>query len=429
MSAGLIFLIFFICLFIAIPVSSSLGIVSILPGLIDPTFPASATYVIRAMLGGVDSFPLLAIPMFVLSGIIMAKGGVSKKLFDVFSYFIGKRTAGMPSAVIVTCLFYGAISGSAPATVAAVGSMTIPVLINLGYDVKFSTALVAVAGSLGVIIPPSIPFILYGMASGASIGDMFTAGIIPGFLIAGCLIVYSYIYCKKHGEDKEKINETVDALRKKGIVKVLLDSFWALLTPVIILGSIYSGVASPTEAAVLSVFYALIISLFVYKTLTLKEIPNIFRESIRTFGPMLFILAAASAFARVLALMNVPQTVSVWITSTFTSKAVILLVINLFLLLVGMVMDGGPAILILTPIMVPIMNTIGVDLVHFGIFMVVNLAIGFVTPPVGINLFVASSLTKIPVMEVSKHAMPFILLFLVALALIVIFPQISLILL
>jgi len=429
MSAGTIFLAFFVCLFIAIPVSSSLGIVSILPGLVDPSFPASATYVIRAMLGGVDSFPLLAIPMFVLSGIIMAKGGVSKKLFDVFSFFIGKFTAGMPCAVIVTCLFYGAISGSAPATVAAVGSMTIPVLINLGYDVKFSTALVAVAGSLGVIIPPSIPFILYGMASGASIGDMFTAGIVPGFLIAGCLMIYSYIYCKKHGEDKEKINESVDALRQKGIGKVLMDSFWALLTPVIILGSIYSGVASPTEAAVLSVFYALIISLFVYKTLTIKEIPDIFRESIRTFGPMLFILAAASAFARILALMNVPQSVSVWITSTFTSKAVILLVINIFLLLVGMVMDGGPAILILTPIMVPIMNSIGVDLIHFGIFMVVNLAIGFVTPPVGINLFVASSLTKLPVMEVAKHAAPFILLFLVALALIVIFPQISLCLL
>lgn len=429
MSAGIIFLIFFLCLFIAIPVSSSLGIVCILPGFVDPTFPASATYVIRAMLGGVDSFPLLAIPMFVLSGIIMAKGGVSKKLFDVFSFFIGKLTAGMPSAVIVTCLFYGAISGSAPATVAAVGSMTIPVLVNLGYNRNFSTALVAVSGSLGVIIPPSIPFILYGMASGVSVGDMFTAGIIPGFLIAGCLMVYAFYYCKKNGEDKVKINETVDGLRKKGLLRVFLDSFWALLTPVIILGSIYSGVASPTEAAVLSVFYSLIISLFVYKTLKFKEIPDIFRESIKTFGPMLFILAAASAFARVLALMNVPQSVSAWITGTFTSKAVILLVINLFLLLVGMVMDGGPAILILTPIMVPIMNLIGVDLIHFGIFMVVNLAIGFVTPPIGINLFVASSLTKIPVMDVAKNAFPFILLFLVALTLIVIFPQISLVLL
>ncbi len=429
MTAGTIFLAFFVFLAISIPVASSIGLVSILPGLVDPSFPASATYVIRAMMGGVDSFPLLAIPMFVLSGIIMAKGGVSKKLFEVFAFFIGKFTAGMPCAVIVTCLFYGAISGSSPATVAAVGSMTVPVLISLGYDVKFSTALVAVAGGLGVIIPPSIPFILYGMASGASIGDMFTAGILPGLLIAGCLMSYAIFYCKKHGEDKEKINETVDALRSKGIGKVLMDSSWALMTPVIILGSIYSGVASPTEAAVISVFYALIVSLFVYKTLTIKEIPSIFSESVRTFGPMLFILAAASAFARILALMNVPQSVSLWITSTFTSKAVILLVVNLFLLLVGMVMDGGPAILILTPIMVPIMNSIGVDLVHFGLFMVVNLAIGFVTPPVGINLFVASSVTKIPVMDVAKHATPFIILFLVALALLVIFPQISLVLL
>lgn len=429
MSAGLVFLAFFVCLMISVPVGTSIGVTSILPSVIDPSFPANGTYVIRAMFGGVDSFPLLAIPMFILSGILMSRGGVSKKLFDVFTYMVGKRTAGIPCAVIVTCLFYGAISGSAPATVAAVGSMTIPVLIGLGYDKVFATAIVAVAGSLGVIIPPSIPFILYSTASGQSVGDMFTAGIIPGLLIAGCLMLYAFYYCKKHGEDKEKIAASVDVLRDKGFIKVFKDSFWALLTPVIILGGIYSGVTSPTEAAVVSVFYAIIISLFVYKTLKIKDIPAILVESIRTYAPMLFILAAATAFARVLALLNVPQTVSAFITGTFSNKWVILLVINLFLLLVGMVMDGGPAILILTPILAPIMQIIGVDLIHFGIFLVVNLAIGFVTPPIGINLFVASSLTDLPVVEVAKQAIPFILLFLLALALIVIFPQISLILL
>ena len=198
MSAGLVLFLFFVCLLIAIPISTSLGIVSVLPGAFDASFTASATYVVRSMFGRLDSFPLLAVPMFILSGIIMARGGISKRLFDLFSYFIGKKTAGLPCAVVVTCLFYGAISGSGIATVAAVGSMTIPLLVNLGYDKKFCTALVAVAGSLGVIIPPSIPFIMFGMASGVSVSDIFLAGIVPGLLIGGMLMVYAVVYCKKN---------------------------------------------------------------------------------------------------------------------------------------------------------------------------------------------------------------------------------------
>ena len=246
MPVVVVFLIFIVCLVIAIPVSIALGIVAVLPGAFDPSFTASGQFVIRSMLGGIDSFPLLAVPMFVLSGILMARGGISKKLFDVFAYFLGKMTAGMPCAVIVTCLFYGAISGSAPATVAAVGSMTIPILTRLGYDKDFSTAVVAVAGGLGVIIPPSIPFIMYGMASGESVSDLFISGIIPGIMIGGLLMVYAIYYCKKHGEDKEKIAEVVDELHEKGFLSVLKESFWAILSPVIILGCIYSGIASPT---------------------------------------------------------------------------------------------------------------------------------------------------------------------------------------
>lgn len=423
---GIVFIIFILCLILAIPVSVSLGIVSVVPGMIEPSFTASAEYIIRSMVGGIDSFPLLAVPMFVLSGIIMARGGVSKKLFDVFSFFLGRFTAGIPCAVIVTCLFYGAISGSAPATVAAVGSMTIPLLVELGYDKTFTTAIVAVAGGLGVIIPPSIPYILYGMASGESVGSLFIAGIIPGILISVLLMLYAIYYCKKNGEDREKIDTVVNELHKKGFIKVLLESFWALLTPVIILGCIYSGIASPTEAAVISVFYALMISIFIYKSIKVKELYGIFVEAIRTYAPILYILAASVAFSRVLTLLQVPQIISSWILDNFTSKVLILIVINLFLLVVGMVMDTSPAILILTPILLPIIKEIGVNPIHFGIIMVINLAIGFVTPPIGINLFVASSLSEIPVMDIAKKAMPLILFFLIALLLVTFIPVISL---
>ena len=429
MSSVLIFIIFVICLVIAIPVSISLGIVSVLPGAIDSSFTASGTFVIRSMLGGLDSFPLLAVPMFVLSGILMARGGISRRLFDIFAYFMGKRTAGMPCAVIVTCLFYGAISGSGPATVAAVGSMTIPILLEMGYEKNFTTALVAVAGGLGVIIPPSIPFIMYGSASGASVSDLFIAGIIPGLLIGALLMIYSIYYCKKHGEDQEKKMLVVGRLHEKGFLRVLKDGSFALLSPVIILGCIYTGIASPTEAAVISVFYALFISMFIYKTIKLTDMWAILVESIRTYTPILFILASAIAFSRVLTLMQVPQAISNWILSHFTSPIILLLVINIFLLLVGMFMDTTPAILILTPILLPIVESIGMDPIHFGVMMVVNLAIGFVSPPIGVNLFVASSLTEVPLMQIAKHALPMILYFLVALLIITFVPAVSLLLL
>ncbi len=429
MMTGVIFLIFFICLMIAIPISISLGIVSILPGILDSSFTVSAKYIVRSMFGGLDSFPLLAVPMFIFSGILMARGGISKRLFNVFSYFLGKFTAGIPCAVIVTCLFYGAISGSAPATVAAVGSMTIPFLCELGYDKKFATAIVAVAGGLGVIIPPSIPFIMYGTTTGESVSNLFMAGIIPGVIIAALLMIYSIVYCKKYGEDREKINKVTGELRKNGLFKLLKESFFALLSPIIILGCIYSGVASPTEAAVISVFYALILSVFIYKSIEIKDIFDVCVETIRTFAPILFILATSVAFSRVLTLMQVPQIVSEWILTNFSNKIIILLVINLVLLAVGMVMDTTPAILILTPILLPIVTAIGVNPIQFGVIMIVNLAIGFITPPIGINLFVASSLTDVPVMDIAKKSIPMIICFLIALLLFTFIPSISLMLL
>ena len=429
MPVGVLFIAFVVFLVIAIPVGITLGITAVLPHIFDPSFTVGAKYLIRAMFGGLDSFPLLAVPMFVLSGIIMAKGGISRKIFDVFAYFFGRFTAGMPCAVIVTCLFYGAISGSAPATVAAVGSMTAPILIGLGYDKTFTTSVVAVAGGLGVIIPPSIPFIMYGMASGASVSDLFLAGIIPGLVIAALLMGYAVCYCKQNGEDRVRIEAEIGKLHEKGFGRVFKDSFWALLSPIIVLGCIYSGITSPTEAAVISVYYALIVSLFIYKEIKFRELWGILVEAIKTFTPILFILAASTAFSRVLTLMQVPQEVSSFILGNFSNKIIILLVINAFLLLVGMVMDTTPAILILTPILLSIAQGIGMNPIQFGVIMVVNLAIGFVTPPIGVNLFVASALTDVPVMEIARKALPMIGLFLIALLIFTFVPAFSLALL
>ena len=426
---ALIMVIFIILLGLAVPIGIAVGITSLLPSILTDSFTVSGVYITRSMLGGINQTTLLAIPLFVLSGIIMARGGVSKKIFDVFSYFIGNLTAGIPCAVVATCLFFGAISGSAPATVAAVGSMTIPVMLEMGYDKKFTVALVAVSGGLGVIIPPSIPFILYAQAAGASVSDLFLAGVIPGLTIGAILMGYSFYYCKRHGEDKEAIRKITDELHKQSFFKVFFNSIWALLTPVIILGCIYSGITSPTEAAAISVFYALIISLFVYKTLKFKDLWAIFKEATRTFTPILFILAASVAFSRILTLMQVPQTVSTWIATSFSSKVAVLLIVNVILLIVGMIMDTTPAIMILTPILLPAVQVFGVDPIQFGIIMVVNLAIGFVTPPIGVNLFVASSLSKVPVMEIARKAMPMIIMFLIALLLFTFIPAFSLILL
>lgn len=422
----LIIILFIIMLCLAVPIGLAVAGTSILPSLMSDSFTVSGPFILRSMLGGVNQTTLLAIPLFVLSGIIMARGSVSKKLFDVFAYFIGKRTAGIPCAVVITCLFFGAISGSAPATVAAVGSMTIPIMLEMGYNKKFTVALVAVSGGLGVIIPPSIPFILYAQAAGVSVSDLFMAGIIPGFLIAFILMGYSWVYCKVNGEDKKAINRVVNELHKEKFIKVLSSSIWALITPIIILGCIYSGITSPTEAAAIAVFYSLVISLFVYRTLRFQDLWGIFIEAVRTYGPVLFILAASVAFSRILTLMQIPQGLSTWITNDFSNMGIILLVINIILLFVGMIMDTTPAIMILTPILLPAAQLFGVDPVHFGIIMVVNLAVGFVTPPIGVNLFVASSLSNVPVMELARKAAPMIVLFLVALLLITFIPSISL---
>lgn len=411
-------------LVLSAPIAVSLGWSVIAPVFVDSSFPVTGAYIIRSIISGADSTPLLAIPLFVLSGAIMASGGISKKLFDICAYLVGNRTGGVPCAVILTCLFYGA--GSGPATCAAVGAMAIPVLVDLGYDKVFAGAVVSSAAGLGIIIPPSIPFILYGMSTGASVGDLFIAGILPGLLIAVCLMTYTWYYCRKHGEDKERIAANHETLRSKGFVRVLLDGFWALLAPVLVLGGIYLGVVTPTEAACISVLYSLAVSLFVYRSMKFSEIWSQVIGSVKSYAPILALIALASVFSRVLALLGAPTAFAEWMLKTFHSSYSFLLALNLSLLILGMLIDVGPMVVIIGPLLAPIATALGIDLVHLGVVIIVNLAIGMISPPFGLNLFVASPMIDTPPLTLGKKALPFCACIFVALLLITYIESISL---
>lgn len=424
MAIGVFFILLAVLLIAAMPVGGVFGIMSILPSIINPSFPYGAADVARSMFAGMNSFTLLAVPLFMVSGMIMAEGGLSERLFNFFAYFIGNKTAGFPCAVIVTCMFYAAISGSSPATVSAVGAMTIPFLVSMGYEKIFAASIVTVAGGLGVIIPPSISYIVYSAAANASPSKLFTAGIIPGILIGFSLMVYSYYYCRKHGEDKEKLLTNYNEIRQREFWRLLKDSFWALLTPVIILGTIYSGMCSPTESAVISVFYGLFVCICIYKSISLRNLGDVFMSGAKTYVNILFVIAAATSFARCLTMLRYPPA-SQFVLAVSDNKIVILLIMNLIMLVCGMIIDNIPNIMILTPILVPIAAAVGVDPIHFGIIMTCNLAVGMVTPPMGINLFVASGMTKIPMLKLAKATVPFLIAFVIPLLVIVFVPQIS----
>ncbi|WP_434310432.1 TRAP transporter large permease [Hominifimenecus sp. rT4P-3] len=426
---ALVFICFFLCLIFAVPIAMCMGYATILPTLIDPSFSGNLEFVVRSMIKGVDVISILAVPLFMLSGAIMATGGLSKRLFDVFAVFIGRLPGGMPCAVVVTCLFYGAISGSGPATCAAVGTMCIPLLIELGYDRVFSSALVATAAGLGVIIPPSIPYIAYGLVTDTSVGDLFTAGILPGCLIAIWLMVYAVLYCRRHGEDRKKIEANYDRLKSRGVFGVIKDGFWALLTPVIILGGIYSGIVTPTEAACVSVFYAIFVCLFVYKTVKLRDLPGFFKSAVKSYAPLGMSLCLARAFVQILALLKAPQGLSAFLSGAVDNKYIFLIVLNLILFFLGMVIDVGPANTILAPMLLPFAVSMGINPVHLGIILTCNLAIGFVTPPFGVNLFVAAPMIQSDAMTVGRKALPLIGFYAIALIMITYIPAISLCLL
>ncbi|WP_209125198.1 TRAP transporter large permease [Alkalihalobacillus sp. BA299] len=407
----------FILLFmIRVPIGIALGVASLIT--IFYSGGITPMYLAQGLITSTDSFPLMAVPFFILAGEIMGQGGISRRLFNFAKVIVGNITGGLAIATVVTCIIFAAISGSGPATVAAIGGMVIPLMAQQGYDRKFATALVACAGTIGVIIPPSIPMVIYGVSSTTSIGNLFIAGIIPGLFIGLLLMLYSYVYAKMN-----QFDVGADRFDFKELWTKAKDAFWAILIPVIILGGIYGGIFTPTEAAVVAVVYGLIIGVFVYKELKPNMLFKVFANSALTTGVILIITGTATAFGRILSLERIPAMIGSAITSISDNTIVILLLINVFLLLVGTFMDTLAAIIILTPILYPIVTQMGIDPVHFGIIMVVNLAIGFITPPLGGNLFVAAGITRLAIWDIAKAALPMFILMVLALLLITYFPS------
>ncbi|SDJ10445.1 TRAP transporter large permease [Salimicrobium halophilum] len=409
----------FICLLIGVPIAISLGVSALTAIYFGSTLPLNI--IVQKAFTSLDSFPLLAIPFFMLAGILMGKGGVSKRLLHLATSMVGWMTGGLSMVTIVACMFFAAISGSGPATVAAIGGFMIPAMIARNYNPGFAASVPAAAGSIGVIIPPSIPFVIYGVTANVSVGDMFIAGILPGVLITILLMITAYIIAKRNDYKAEEGTKTSG----KEVLRALNDAKWALLIPVIILGGIYGGIFSPTEAAVVSVVYALLIGGFVYKELTWKTTYDAFLETIVINATTMIIIGLSVSFAYFMTLEQMPDQISAFLTGLTTNPFFILIVINLLLLVVGMFIDTISAVVILTPVLLPIVTEVGVDPVHFGVILVANLAIGFVTPPVGVNLFVASTVGKVKFERIVTGIVPFLVAMIIALLLITYIPQLS----
>ncbi|MCI5644052.1 MAG: TRAP transporter large permease [Peptoniphilus sp.] len=418
MESMVLFGIFFVLLILGIPIGYAIGI-STLVNIVSFT-DMPTMMIAQNSIAGVDSFPLLAIPFFMLAGNLMSSGGIAKRLVDFFQSFIGHITGGLGMVTIVVCMFFAAISGSAVATVSAVGAFMIPQMVNHGYSKGFSTALTAAAGTIGVIIPPSVPFVIYGVVSGASITQMFTAGFLPGILMGIALMIVCYIVSKKNGY---KGNENRKSLKE--IFHSFIDAFWAIMSPVIILGGIYAGVFTPTEAAVVSVVYSFVVGVFVYKELNLKEAYKSFRDAIVVNGATTFMVGLSTAFAALLTMEQIPMKIAMFITSLSDNGIVILILINIFLIIVGMFIDNIPGTIILTPILLPIVLRLGMSPITFGIMLTMNLAIGFCTPPYGINLFVATAISKVGMSVLTKEIIKFILALIVVLMLVTFVPLIT----
>lgn len=389
-----LFVLFALFLILGVPIAFSLGLSSLGALLIGD---GSLAVVASRLYSAADSFSLMAIPFFVLAGCIMEKGKLSRRLIDFAMELVGPLKGGLGYVTVVTSMFFSAISGSGPATTAAIGSITIPAMEENGYDKKFATALQATSGAMGPIIPPSIVFIQYGVATGTSIGALFIAGIVPGLLIGAALIIMNGIISHKKGYGGS--NKKYSVIR---IWKSFKNAALVILMPVIILGGIYGAIFTPTEAAIVACVYGLILACVIYRELSLKDIKDVFVSSCKTTSMIMLAITCASLFGWILSSERIPERIAASVLAVTSDKFTLLIAINILLLIVGCLLDQGSATIILAPILTPIAVAVGVDPIHFGALMVTNLCLGLVTPPVGVNLYVACGIAKLKIEDIVK---------------------------
>ena len=419
MSVGLaIALAFVASLVLAVPIATAMGVASIVAILVAGL---PVTFLVQVMFEALNSFPLIAIPLFILAGGIMERGGLSQRIVDIFMPLIGKTHGGLAIVTVLACMFFAAISGSGPPTVAAIGSIMIPSMIRQGYAPAFAGGVTASGGTLGILIPPSVPMIIYGVSSETSIPRLFAAGIAPGIMVGGLLIGAAYVLSRRRGY---RSAESVTDLG--AFVRALRRGIWALLAPIIILGGIYTSVFTPTESAVVAVVYGLVVSTVIYREMDFAKLRETFVFSATISGSVLVIIATATVFGQILTLQNIPQDLAKWIASLSDNKHVILFVIIAALIFIGMWMDTIAQIILLTPVLLPVVKNLGVDPVHFGIIFVLCCEIGFLTPPLGVNLFVAMRLTGVSLESLSKSALPYVVVLILSVVIIVFFPQLAL---
>lgn len=412
-----VFTLLFLFLFLGLPIAISLGFASFAVIYFFTTDPLPD--LAGKVFSGINNFPLMAIPFFVLAGNIFTTGGVAKRLINLANAFIGHLPGGISIAAILACALFAAISGSSPATVVAIGSIMIPAMVKMGFPREYGVGSIATAGSLGILIPPSVPMIVYCVTVEQSVGKMFLAGIVPGLLLASMLAFVSFIVAKKNQyplSPKATFSERMKALR---------ESIWSLSLPVIVIGGIYSGLFTPTESAAVAVFIGLAVGLFIHKDLKLHDLPRILVESTKTTAMLFFIITMAMVFAHILTLERIPHELVAMIEDMNMGKIAFLLIVNLILFIAGQFMEPTAIITILAPILFPVAMALGIDPIHFGIIMIVNMEVGMITPPVGLNLYVASGITKMSLIDVTKSTGPWLLAVVIALGLITFVPQIS----
>lgn len=417
MTALVLFGLFFLLLFMNVPIAFSLGISSV-AALFVESLPVSA--VTANFYASTSKFVLLAIPFFILGGNIMERSGISGKLIAFFRALVGHRRSGMALVTVIVACFFAAISGSGPATVTALGLILIPAMTDVGYDKSYSAALVSTSGAIGIIIPPSITFVIYGSIASVSVSSLFASGIVPGILMGVFLIVATQIVYHKR---ELKLLPKASAAQRW---KAFKSAFWGLMMPVIILGGIYGGIFTPTEAAAVAAVYGIFVGLFIYRSITMKDVWELLKDSVSQTAVVMLIVGTASLFAYVLTITGVAAKASAALISVSGgSKFVFLLILNLILLIAGCFIDANSAMYILLPILLPVASRMGVDLIHLGCIMVFNLAIGLVTPPVGVNLYVGCGIAKIKLKEICRAVMPLIIASVLALLLVTYVQPIS----